>query len=107
MIGCGWVTGDMGPVVKNLENIEIVAATDPLIERACRIAKEDHSYSDAEKMYNNEDIDAVYIATPHHLHYPLIKQALEHGKHVFCEKPVSNSIESTREILNLDKKYPS
>ncbi len=56
-------------------------------------------------MYENEDIDVVYIATPHHLHKPMIKQAFEKGKHVLCEKPVTISIEDTREIYDLDKKY--
>lgn len=56
-------------------------------------------------MYKNEDIDFIYIATPHHLHKPMIKQAFEEGKHVFCEKPVTTSIKDAREILKLDERY--
>ena len=56
-------------------------------------------------MYEDEDIDVVYIATPHHLHKSMIKQAFEKGKHVLCEKPVTISIEDAREIYELDKKY--
>ena len=35
-----------------------------------------------------ESVDAVYIATPHHLHYQQAKYALEHGRHVLCETPM-------------------
>ena len=35
-----------------------------------------------------ERADAVYIATPHHLHYQQAKYALEHGRHVLCETPM-------------------
>ncbi len=43
-------------------------------------------YQDIERFYS--DIDVVYIATPHDLHYAYIKDAFEHGKHVICEKPM-------------------
>ena len=103
VIGCGWITEYIKPITKNLENIKIVAAVDPILEKANRVASKDHSYTNTEKMYKNENIDAVYIATPNYLHKPMIKHALEEGKHIFCEKPVSTSIEDAREIFKLDK----
>lgn len=90
-----------------IENLEIVAAVDPVIERATNIVGQDHSYENAENMYKNEDIDIVYINTPHHLHKPMIKEAFQEGKHIFCEKPVTISIEDAREILKLDKNFPN
>ena len=91
--------------MNNITSIEIIAAVDPIIEKAIKLAGKNHSYQNAEDMYRNEDIDLVYIATLHHLHKPMIKQAFEEGRHVFCEKPVTTSIEDAREILKLDKKY--
>ncbi len=44
------------------------------------------AYEDIEEFYRNSDI--VYIASPHETHYSYIRQALEHGKHVLCEKPL-------------------
>ncbi len=97
----------MKPVTKNIKTIKIVSAVDPVLDRAIQLAGKNHSYKDSESMYKNEDIDFVYIATPHNLHKPMIKQALKEGKHVFCEKPVSVSIEDAREIFELDKKNPN
>lgn len=41
-----------------------------------------------EAMLGDENIDAIYIATPNHTHKYWIKEALNHGKHVLCEKPM-------------------
>ncbi len=92
--------------MQSINTVEMVAAVDPTIERAINVAGQDHSYINTEAMYKNEDIDLVYINTPHHLHKPMIKEAFHEGKHIFCEKPVTISIEDARDISNLDKKYP-
>ena len=48
-------------------------------------------------------IDLVDVATPNCMHYEMAKAALEHGKHVFCEKPLSLSAEQSRELADLAK----
>ena len=50
------------------------------------------------------EIDLVDVATPNCMHYEMAKAALEHGKHVFCEKPLSLSAEQSRELADLAKK---
>ena len=92
-------------LTEKVNTIKIVAAVDHTIEKAYNIAGKEHSYTETKTFYKNENMDAVYIATPHYLHKPMIKEALEEGKHVFCEKPVTTSIENAREIYSLDKKY--
>jgi predicted dehydrogenase len=105
VIGCGYSAKSYKLASKVIKNIKIVAASDLKLNRAIRIAGKNHAYTDAEEMYENEDFDVVYIATPHHLHKPMIKQAFEKEKHVHCEKPVAHSIEDAREICKLDKNY--
>lgn len=44
--------------------------------------------TDPQLLYSDSEIDLIAIATPHHLHAEQVIAALEHGKHVFCEKPL-------------------
>lgn len=49
------------------------------------------------------DIDAVIIATPPEDHYPMGKEALEKGKHVFIEKPITLTSHEAQELIDLSK----
>lgn len=46
-------------------------------------------YTDYKKMLEQSNVDAVFIATPHFLHRQMTLDALQAGKHVFCEKPLA------------------
>ena len=59
------------------------------------------TYSDYQKMIANEDLDFVLIATPTKFHYPMVKYALEHGLHVFCEKPFTLTTRQGEELKEL------
>jgi len=105
IIGCGLITSELRFFSKLLKNVKIQAATDLILKRAVKIARKEHAYTNGEKMFMNEDLDAVYIATPHFLHKKFIEQAFIEGKHILCEKPVTISLDDAREILKLDKRY--
>lgn len=56
-------------------------------------------YRDFRKMLESQkDIDAVTIATPDHLHFVIAMWALKHGKHVYCEKPLTHTIAEARAL---------
>lgn len=48
-----------------------------------------------------KEVDSVYIAVPHPLHYEYAKQAILNGKHVLCEKPITLSKSEAEELYNL------
>lgn len=56
------------------------------------------------EFFTNKSIDVVYIGTPHPFHRKQAIEALENGKHVLCEKPVTVTGESARELIALAKK---
>lgn len=60
-----------------------------------------------EKIIEDSQINAVLIATRHNLHGPLVKKALEAGKHVFVEKPLCLDIKELQEILAALKNRPA
>ncbi len=53
-------------------------------------------YTDFRKMFDQKDIDAVVVATPDHTHAVATLMALRAGKHVYCEKPLTNTVEEAR-----------
>jgi predicted dehydrogenase len=55
-------------------------------------------YSTYREMMNDPDIDAVIIASPDHWHAPMVIEAARKGKHIYCEKPMTWSVEETYEV---------
>ncbi len=59
---------------------------------------------DYRRLIDRKDIDAVVIATPDHWHATQTIQALNSGKHVYCEKPMTHTIDEAREVAETVKK---
>ncbi|MBN1290418.1 MAG: Gfo/Idh/MocA family oxidoreductase [Candidatus Latescibacteria bacterium] len=59
---------------------------------------------DYRKVIDNKDIDAVLIATPDHWHSKMCIDAMEAGKHVYCEKPMTLTVEQAIEVRNCVKR---
>ncbi|GIC79400.1 Gfo/Idh/MocA family protein [Moritella sp. F3] len=83
-----------------------VAARD--LDRATLFAEEfnsDVSYGRYEHMAADPNVDAVYIATVHPFHYPLVELFLTHNKHVFVEKPAFTNLQDWLSMKALAKKH--
>jgi 1,5-anhydro-D-fructose reductase (1,5-anhydro-D-mannitol-forming) len=61
-------------------------------------------YTDVEKMLNETDCDAVYVASPQSVHVEHVKVSAEHGFHVICEKPLARNGAEAEEMVNACKK---
>jgi predicted dehydrogenase len=64
-------------------------------------------YTDYNKLLEQEDIEAVFITVPLFMHFPVIKAALEAGKHVFCEKSLVFTPEEVHQLRALHAANPS
>jgi predicted dehydrogenase len=64
------------------------------------------TYGDYRQLLENRDVDAVVIGTPDHWHCKIFCDALEAGKHVYCEKPLANSIEEAYIMRRAAARYP-
>jgi predicted dehydrogenase len=62
-------------------------------------------YLDYRKLLDNRDIDAVLIATPDHWHSTISIAAMDAGKHVYCEKPMTLTVEQAIEVRDAVRKY--
>ncbi len=58
---------------------------------------------DYQQVLNRKDIDAVIIAAPDHWHKQMVKDALDAGKHVYCEKPVTHNWEEGEDFIKWSK----
>ena len=58
----------------------------------------------SEELFQSPELDAIVIATSASTHYPLVKKALQAGKHVFCEKPLTLDFNQDRELCDLAEK---
>jgi hypothetical protein len=64
-------------------------------------------YKDYRKMFETEgkSLDAVMVATPDHMHTPIALLAMQHGKHVYCEKPLTRTVWEARLLHGASAKY--
>ena len=63
------------------------------------------TYADFREVLANPEIDAVCIATPDHWHAYISVEAMKHGKDVYCEKPLTYSIDEAKKVIEAQKKY--
>jgi UDP-N-acetyl-2-amino-2-deoxyglucuronate dehydrogenase len=108
VIGCGDITRFMLLMAKINRHIQITGCADIDIERAGKYAsyfKGARAYDDYKVMIRDQDMDAVYLAVPHHLHHPMMKELIFSGIHILCEKPVATNLEDAVEIAELAKEH--
>lgn len=78
------------PKLKRIADIDLAGVVTASGLSAASVAKRyglEYASTDEHEVLRDESIDAVAVLTRHHLHAQQIVAALEHGKHVFCEKP--------------------
>ena len=103
IIGTGRIAERFIPESKLVSGVSIQGVYNPHKESAARFAErwEINAYEDLEEFY--DAIDIVYIASPHETHYRYIKSAMEHGKHVLCEKPMVLERKQAEELFQYAK----
>ena len=100
--------------LKRRSDCEIVAIVDPdeaigHTQGVEKIEKETGRaplfYKDMRKAFEDPNIDAVTIATPNHWHALAAIWAIQHGKDVYCEKPVSHNVSEGRRVVQAARKH--
>jgi predicted dehydrogenase len=88
---------------KQIPGIEIVGFFDPNNDNAKAVEAEYglKRYMDEEALIKATDI--IDVVTPTHLHFPVCEMAIKMGKHVFVEKPMANTIEEGKAIMEMVK----
>ncbi|HEV2423940.1 MAG TPA: Gfo/Idh/MocA family oxidoreductase [Terriglobia bacterium] len=88
--------------------VTLVAAADVYKDRLTRakelFGEQLETTNDYRRLLDRKDIDAVLIGTPDHWHKRLIIEAMDAGKDVYCEKPMTYKIEEGFEIIDAEKR---
>jgi len=103
VIGVGGMgTGHVGGLVrrKETDNVEVAAVCDVYRRRVTRAAgiSGGEGFLDYRRLLERPEVDAVLIATPDHWHAKIAIEAMEAGKHVYVEKPMTHTVEQAIEL---------
>ena len=108
ILGAGNIAKSMAAAVRGLqkrgEDVEPYAVGARELARAEAFAKAEgfaKAYGSYEELVRDPEVDLVYVATPHAMHYTHTKLALEHGKNVLCEKAFTMNAEQAGEVIRL------
>ena len=89
VVGCGWLARDyVAPAIRQSRNGRLVAACDPSADARASVDAA-ASFATLEELLRAPGVDAVYVATPNHLHADQVVAATRAGKAVLCEKPTA------------------
>jgi predicted dehydrogenase len=109
IIGTGWCGGIRAetcaahPLTRSLHLAEIRAER---LAEVARLTGAKSAVADYRELLQNPEIEAVYIsATPETTHYPMARDCLAAGKHVFLEKPIAMELSEADELIALSRKH--
>jgi predicted dehydrogenase len=113
IVGCGKIASSVHlPSIQKLEGYDLVAAAD-IDEVSLQYVKErfniNEIYKDYRQMLAKADIEAVFVCTPPAYHFQVVMDAIEWGKHVFCEKPLATTVDDAlaiKQALNIKRNKP-
>jgi predicted dehydrogenase len=101
MIGAGWMANAITPDFALCESVDLVALAARNLDAAQEFAlsRGIPTVQSVETMLHDPAIDVVYIATPHHNHFPLASAAIDAGKHVLVEKAFTTTAPEARRLV--------
>ena len=106
-IGCGEVTKyKSGPAFQKIKHSEVIAVMSRDLKKA-KIYAQEHGikrwYNDAQELVDDEDVNAIYIATPPSSHATYAIMAMKAGKPCYIEKPMAVTYEECCRINRISK----
>src|SRR6478672_3404731 len=100
VIGVGYLGRFHAQKYAALPDAELVAVVDANEENRTRVAAETGTQAVADYRELLGDVEAVSIATPTPFHHTIARDCLEHGVHVLVEKPITQTLEEARDLVD-------
>ena len=102
VVGCGDIAKAMLIIFKLTCGIKVVDLCDineVRLKKQGKLFKSAGQHTDYKEMFEKTKADAVYLAVPHNLHYPIMKAAITNNLHMLCEKPITIKNENAIKIV--------
>ncbi|MES1214054.1 MAG: Gfo/Idh/MocA family oxidoreductase [Bacteroidota bacterium] len=106
ILGCGRIARKFAADLKYVAGSELIAVGSRSMASASSFAAEfpvAYKHDSYEALAENKDVDVIYIATPHNLHYENTLLCLENNKAVLCEKPFAMNLSQATEMIRVAK----
>lgn len=104
ILGAGRIAAVLAETMNKMPEVECYGVASRDLQKAKTFAKEhgfQHAFGSYEGMLADENVELIYIATPHSHHYGHIKMCLEAGKHVLCEKSFTVNEKQAAEVFRI------
>src|SRR4051812_13924243 len=100
LLGAGLIAGVHGQAYRSAPGVRVAAVADPVPGKAERVAEPygARAVSDLEELLDL-GVDVVDVCTPPTAHAAATVRALQAGRHVFCEKPITRTLEEARAVV--------
>lgn len=107
VIGTGQRGTGLTSIINKIDGLRVVAAADVIPFRLQNGLKKANSnpkgYGNYKALLENKDVDAVIIATPFNTHSKIAIDAIDAGKHIFCEKTLAKGYHGIQQLINKTK----
>ena len=103
ILGCGNIANDFAREMNKMGG-KVYSVANRTYEKATAFAETyniEKVYENIDELFADDNVDVVYIATPHNKHIEYILKALENGKHVLCEKAITLNSDELNKAVNL------
>ena len=107
ILGAGGIASTMARTISRMEQVECYAVGSRSLEKAQAFAQKfgfQKAYGSYEELVRDEEVELVYIATPHSEHYENARLCIRHKKPVLCEKAFTANAKQAKELLDYAKK---
>jgi len=103
IVGAGYFGADLARSMNRIEDAAVVAVYDPNHGKEIAAELGADNCASLDELVSRDDIDCVMVASPSYLHRDPVIKAAEHGKHVFCEKPIALKYEDCKAMVDACK----
>lgn len=104
-LGCGVIANQLAQALES-KGRKLYSVANRTYEKGVAFAKKyeiEKVYQNIDDVFEDENVDIIYISTPHNTHIEYLRKALRSGKHVLCEKSITLNSDELNEAIKLAK----